>query len=176
VSSRSAPPVAVDLGPEPAWRSCGALLWALSAAVAAVWQGQLWGLAQAPAAWAACLGVAFVAGGVGWHLAGAPMARLEWTGREWRLGRRVQAPDQGGRHEAASAPRDLADTGSGAGQACAVEVTIDLGTWMLLRLRVAGQSRRSLLSPDWVAVSQRRVGLAWHGLRVALYATPASAA
>lgn len=170
--SRSAPPVAVDLGPEPAWRAGCMLLWALAAGAGALWQGQRWGLAPEPAVWGVCLGLALVSGWAGWHGASAPLARLEWTGREWRLRHRTPSSARAGRREDVNAPGDLADTDLGAEQACAPEVMIDLGPWMLLRLGGSGQSPRGLSSAGWVAVSRRHVGVSWHGLRVALYGAP----
>jgi hypothetical protein len=164
--------VAVELGPEPAWRACCVILWALVAAAVALWQSQRWGLAQGPAAWVVCLALALVSGWIGWRMAGAPVARLEWTGREWRFRQRVQASPRDGLHAQGGVLGDLVDAEQGAGLACSPEVMIDLGAWMLLRLGVPGRSRWSLRSPDWVAISQRRVGSPWHGLRVALYGAP----
>jgi len=164
--------VAVDLRSEPYWQAVCALLCALAAAAVALWQIQRWSLPQGPAIWGACLGLALLSGWMGWRMAGAPVARLEWTGGEWRFRQPVQPSARDGLYAPAGMPGALVDADWGAGQACAPEVTIDLGTWMLLRLGVPGRSRWGLLSPDWVAVSQRRVGLPWHGLRVALYGAP----
>lgn len=44
---------------------------------------------------------------------------------------------------------------------------IDTGPWMLLRLRVDGQA-----STQWVAVSAREAGPAWHLLRTAVFVQP----
>jgi hypothetical protein len=57
------------------------------------------------------------------------------------------------------------------GNAGALEVTIDLGGWLLLRLRpdTGGRVR-------WIAVSSSEAGVALHGLRAAAYARPAETA
>jgi hypothetical protein len=172
VLSRTAPAVAVELGPEPAWRACCTVLWALTAAMVAVWLSQRWGLAPGPVLCAVCLGLALVSGGIGWRMSGAPAARLEWTGRDWRLRQRMQASARAGLIEEGGVAADPVDAELGPRLACAPEVMIDLGTWMLLRLGVPGRSRWSVRFSGWVAVSQRRVGRSWHGLRVALYGAP----
>jgi hypothetical protein len=50
------------------------------------------------------------------------------------------------------------------GEPVEVEVMIDLGSWLLLRLRAGGRRTR------WLAVPRREAGSAWHSLRTALYA------
>jgi hypothetical protein len=53
------------------------------------------------------------------------------------------------------------------GRAGQLAVMIDTGPWMLLRLRVDGQA-----STQWVAVSAREAGPAWHLLRTAVFVQP----
>jgi hypothetical protein len=168
-SSRTAPPVAVELGPEPAWRACVAVLWALTAAVGALWQGPQWALSAGPVFWGVCLGLALVAGSIGWHLACVRTGRLEWTGREWRLRYRIPPFARSAALTESQAAGPTGDAEPAAAQGCAPDVMIDLGDWMLLRLGVPGRSPWGLPSAHWVAVSRRGVGLPWHGLRVALY-------
>jgi len=47
-----------------------------------------------------------------------------------------------------------------------VDLRLDLGGWMLLRLRTGR------LPAAWCAVSRREAGVGWHGLRLALYQPP----
>ncbi len=116
--------------------------------------------------------LALAAGAVAWHQGPDVPVRLAWTGQEWRaapwpgeargvLGvwRDTRGADLVDHHS--GLPGDPADLS----HPCVPGVMIDLGSWMLLRLGV----RRGLGCPDWVAVSAGELGLAWHGLRVALY-------
>ena len=169
--------MAVDLRPEPFWRAFAALLYALAAAVAALWQGQQWGLLQQPAAWAAALALVALAACMGWCGSTQAACRLEWTGREWRCRRRLQSRGPGGLQASESSAGtvgtgDLDAAGLGAEQSCVPAVMIDLGAWMLLRLEAMDKADTSRPSFQWVAVSQRLVGPSWHGLRVALYCAP----
>ena len=49
-----------------------------------------------------------------------------------------------------------------------VDLMMDLGGWMLLRARAEPVSRR-LRSGRWCGIRHADVGVAWHGLRLALY-------
>ena len=196
-TSRTPPPVAVDLGPEPFWRAFSALLCALATAVLALWQCQQWGMTQHPVAWAVALALVTLSACMGWRGTSKAACRLEWTGREWRCRRRLQSRGPGGLQASESSagavgtgdvePGDfgvgdtgVGDTGVGdlsaAGlvveQVCTPAVMIDLGVWMLLRLEATDKADGWRPSFQWVAVSQRLVGPSWHGLRVALYCAP----
>jgi hypothetical protein len=74
---------------------------------------------------------------------------LFWDGRRWHV-----AP--------------IARSGQHAG-AGSLEVTIDLGSWMLLRLDLPpdGGVRRTAV---WLPVARRSVGADWHALRCAVHA------
>lgn len=49
-----------------------------------------------------------------------------------------------------------------------VDLMMDLGGWMLLRVRAEPVSRR-LRPGRWCGIGRRDAGAAWHGLRLALY-------
>ena len=174
--------MAVDLRPEPFWRAFTALLYALAAAVVALWQGQHWGMMQEPGAWAAALALVALAACMGWRGSTQAACRLEWTGREWRCRRRLQSrgPGRPELSEIGVGDRGTGDIDAGgldtAGlvveQACTPAVMIALGVWMLLRLDATDQADGWRSSFRWVAVSQRLVGPSWHGLRIALYCAP----
>ena len=129
------------------------LLYALGAAVLAYW---LQALAMLPASGWVWLGDAF--GVVGAAGLGALLARralppdghqLLWDGQAWAL--RLRSPAN---PMAAAPPTPL----------LSVVMTLDLGGWLLLRLRpVTGNTR-------WQVARSACVGAAWHGLRVALTA------
>lgn len=176
---RTAPPVVVSLRPEPAWRVASAALACLTAVSLGAWA---WLLINATASLSA-LGLvtvgalALAVGAVAWGQGHGGPFRLAWTGQEWRVwpstgeARRVLGawpglPDASRVDHHTGLPGDPADPS----HPCSPGVMIDLGSWMLLRLGV----RRGLGCPDWVAVSAGELGLAWHGLRVALYCAPPS--
>jgi hypothetical protein len=191
-TSRTPPPVAVDLGPEPFWRAFSALLCALATAVLALWQCQQWGMTQHPVAWAVALALVTLLACMGWRGSSTALCRLEWTGREWCCRRRLQSRGPGRPEPSESGVADVGtgdveagdigvgDTGVGhlAAAGLVVEqvwtpiVMIDLGAWMLLRLEATDKADTWRPSFQWVAVSQRLVGPSWHGLRVALYCAP----
>ena len=51
------------------------------------------------------------------------------------------------------------------GEPGALDLMLDLGPWMLLRLRPAEPARRTI----WIPVSAADAGSAWHALRAAVY-------
>ena len=53
-----------------------------------------------------------------------------------------------------------------------VDLMMDLGGWVLLRVR-AEQAPRRLVPAGWCGISRRDAGGCWHGLRLALYQGPA---
>lgn len=96
-----------------------------------------WALAQLglAAAWAVAPGLAVAA--VAWRGCRSGEVALNWDGRAWT---------------ADGIPGRL-------------EVMVDLGTWLLLRMRLDGGAGRR-----WIAVSAGEAGLALHGLRAAVHA------
>ncbi len=115
----------------------------------AVWLA--WGVLHFPhrdSGWGLRLSIGLVVpavAGLGWALArrALPMrpGSLCWTGQQWIL----RSPD------------DLALRH--------VQVTIDLGVWLLLRLQPAAST-----ASIWRVAALRSAGPAWHALRVALHA------
>jgi len=55
---------------------------------------------------------------------------------------------------------------------CEIDIALDLGDWLMLRLRstFAAEPRRAI----WLPVQRRGFDASWHGLRCALYASPAA--
>jgi hypothetical protein len=102
-----------------------------------------WTLAQLglATAWAAAPGLAVAA--LAWRGCRSREVALTWDGRAWT---------------ADGIPGRL-------------EVMIDLGTWLLLRMRLDGGT-----APRWIAVSAGEAGLALHGLRAAVHARAAGTA
>lgn len=154
----------VELPLEPVWQATCTLLAALAAASLGTWALPHVGLAAAhPGLGLAIVWtIAGVAAAGTWRLGRSAAARLAWTGQAWRLW--TSAPP--------TEPTDPAFGCTASSQACAPQVMLDLGTWMLLRLGARG----GLGGPAWVAVSARGVGPSWHGLRVALYCAPSEPA
>ncbi len=150
---RNAPAVSAQLDAGRPEHALISLLYALSAAVLAYW---LQALAVLPASGWVWLVEAFGvagAGGLGALLARRALPpdghQLRWDGRAWALCLRSPAKPM-----AATAPIPLRS----------VVMTLDLGGWLLLRLRpVTGNTR-------WQVARSACVGAAWHGLRVALMA------
>ncbi len=99
-----------------------------------------------PELWTVAVAVALALAGVAAWRADLHSARgrLHWDGQRWTL------------------------------DECAVQpaVAVDLGGWMLLRLRRPG-ARFPLWPPLWRPLSVRRAGAAWVPLRAALYANSA---
>jgi hypothetical protein len=135
-----APPVGIVASNAGAWRWIHIGLPALAAGVVVAW---LLGLGEVDAigAGAAAAVAAFAAGLLARRLAQPQPLELRWDGRVWLAG----------------------------GEPVGVELMIDLGSWLLLRLS-GGRRRR------WLAVPQHEAGSAWHGLRAALYAPPGAPA
>jgi hypothetical protein len=80
---------------------------------------------------------------------------LRWDGRQWWW--------------TAESRRSAPSFDPAAARPCVIDVALDLGSWLMLRVRPAG------MSPDrtlWLPVQRRGFGASWHGLRCALYAPP----
>jgi hypothetical protein len=145
---RAPPAVAVETAPTRALRATQSLLFAAAAAALAAWVAQrlgFWRGAAGAGAGAAVLGAA-----VGWRLRTSAPARVAWTGAAWEM---------------ATGP-----AGGGGTPIPPPEVAVDLGRWMLLRLRPPGHR------PLWVEATERGAGDAWPAWRAAVYsrAVPSS--
>ena len=141
---RAPPPFDLTLHDAPAWRVVQALLWALAG-------GSLgaWGAARVEAMTGAGVGLAVAAaaaaaaGAMGWRLARPQQQRVRWSGQRWET---LQQQHW---------------------QPATLQAMLDLGGWMLLRVRpVHGRS-------CWIGVSDAAMGPPGHLLRAALYC-PAS--
>ncbi len=134
---RAAPAVSVRCTGGPLWRAWCAGLPVLAAAALVSWGFGHAGLPGLAAGATVCV--------VGLLLAWAWWRRpshttvLAWDGQEWTVD----------------------------GHPGALAVMLDLGGWLLLRLRLGGRP-----SIRWVPVSAREAGTAWHGLRAAAFAPP----
>lgn len=148
---RSAPPpVDLTLPSGRRERGIAAALYAVAAAVLGAWVLAQVGVLQA-AAWGPLL-AGFACGFAGWWVLRPLQGRLRWDGECWWL-----------------LPCDQP-----AFRLQRVELMIDAGGWLLLRVRTAGSWRRA--SPGrWCAISGHEAGAAWHGLRLALYHGPVGA-
>ena len=83
---------------------------------------------------------------LGWHAVQPMRGMLRWDGKAWWYAQQPEAA-----HPLHS-----------------VDLMMDLGGWMLLRARAEPVSRR--LQPGrWCGIRHADVGVAWHGLRLALY-------
>jgi hypothetical protein len=99
-----------------------------------------WGLQRAELPVAPALLAACVVALVAWRLNAAPAVTLVWDGRRW---------------QADGTPGSL-------------EVMLDFGSWLLLRLRPEGRR-----GGRWIALDAAEVGASLHALRAALYARAA---
>ena len=91
-------------------------------------------------AWPALL-VVLPAAALAWRLARTESVTLAWDGQRW----------------------------SADGRPGGLELMIDLGPWMLLRLQPDEPARRAI----WIPVSVADAGAAWHALRAAVYSRAA---
>jgi hypothetical protein len=133
---RQPPPVSVRCSGGRPWRALNLGLPALAAAALAAWAAGHAGAAPAPMLAAAALAAAAAAFAFARVLPGP--ADLRWDGQAWT---------------ADGVPGTL-------------DIAVDAGAWMLLRLRpAAGGAVR------WLPVGAAEAGAAWHGLRVAAFAT-----
>ena len=113
---RAAPPVQMACGRDRRWSATVAALTALSAATLAAWLGWQARWWEGPPAlqWTLAPAIAAVLGGWTWHrLQRSPERRLVWDGSAWTLD---EAPAQ-------------------------VELMIDLGDWLLLRVTTTADGR-----------------------------------
>jgi len=141
---RSPPPVAVRTGGGPVWRGVQAALPALGLAVLKLWTLRLADVPMAVAAPAALL-LGSAIGTWLWRRKAWRTTALAWDGAAWTVDGTPVTPT----------------------------ITLDLGGWLLLRLRtgpVVAAGALGLRPPSWLAVSAHEAGPSWHGLRVALVA------
>jgi hypothetical protein len=148
---RAAPAVDAALDAGGRERMLIVLLHGLAGATLALWATAHAGLdspmATLAGAGAACAVMAALGAWLARRALPIDAGRLRWDGEGWRwLG--------------------LVDLPLGR-----LEVSLDLGVWVLLRLHPANGAR-----PMWRVASQRAAGGAWHGLRVALAAHAGAAA
>jgi hypothetical protein len=128
---RTAPPVSVRCTGGAVWRAVRAGLPVLALVTLVFWMALHRGLAQAQAAAVAAV-VLLAAALPAWRFNRTPAVVLAWDGERWT------ADGEPGR----------------------LEVTMDLGAWLLLRLHPG----------RWIAVAAGEAGPAWHGLRAAAHA------
>jgi len=139
---RAPPAVSVEARTGTGWRAFQSLLHASAIGTAAwwlVWQLE-WGLAGM---WAAA-GLAVLAGVLGWALSAAPPMTIAWTGARW----------------------SLSVAGADAGDVAAPQVMLDLGGWMLLRLRPQDGGRG-----HWAALARADAATSWQVFRAAVYSS-----
>ena len=131
---RQPPPVAVTCSGGVPWRAGRAALAAAAAASFAAWAGGH--LRDGALGWPVALLLSGLAGWSAWRAAAPRPLELAWDGCCW----------------------------SADGRPGACEPMLDLGGWLLLRLRPADAPAR------WIAVTAGEAGPRWHALRAALYA------
>ena len=131
---RAAPAVSVRCTGGLGWRAAAAVLPALTIAVLVVWALEHADLARMAAAVGLVAGL--ITGILAWRRLAPRAVQLAWDGQTWSVD----------------------------GLPGALAVMLDLGPWLLLRLRAPGQG-----GAHWVPVSAAEVGPAWHALRAAAY-------
>lgn len=135
---RHPPPVAVTCSGGVPWRAARSALAAAAAASFAAWASGH--LRDGLPAWPVALLFAVLAGVLAWRAAAPRPVELVWDGQCWR-----------------------ADGTTGA-----CDLMLDLGDWLLLRLRAADAPAR------WIGVSRGEAGPRFHALRAALYSPAAN--
>jgi hypothetical protein len=138
------PPVAVRTGTGRAWRAFQALAWAVSAGVLGLWAMRQLDAGALQAALAGAVAVAAMLP-LAWRLSRARPAELQWTGARWLL------------VDGSGDSRTVADR----------SVRVDLGGWMLVRLRCREGGTRTRVA--WMALSRAEARAQWSALRAALY-------
>ena len=144
---RASPPIEISLNRYGWWHAAVATLASVTAAAVAAWaltvsnQRNGWEIALV----IACAALAIALGA---STAGTSPAVLRWDGQAWRL-------SQG----AGAGVRVLEGT---------LQVSIDLGPWMLLRFVAASPDRRRIIV--WLPVQRPGLEAGWHALRCAVHA------
>ncbi len=134
---RTAPAVSVRCTGGPLWRAWCAGLPVLAASAVVSWACLHAGLPGLAAGAAVCVAGSLAAWA--WWRRPSQDRMLAWDGRQWSVD----------------------------GHPGTLAVMLDLGGWLLLRLRQGGR-----MSTRWVPVSAHEAGTAWHGLRAAVFAPP----
>ncbi|WP_140633058.1 hypothetical protein [Methylibium rhizosphaerae] len=140
---RTAPAVAVTVHRSPRWIGFVALLTFLALAASVAWAVA----GVSPLQWLGVAGAALLGGTVLATERRRKPVGLRWDRQRWHLER---APWGAVRQEVA----------------VALQVAVDLGDWMLLRLQ-AGEGFRA--SRTWLAVQRTAAEGDWHALRCAVY-------
>ena len=156
---RAAPPIDCPLADGRVERRLIAALHAATGAVLGAW---LLASVDAPipplGAAVGLLAAAVAAGLIGLRLARRTLPvtsqRLRWDGQRWAL---FSASAATASLRAASAPAVAQPLGE-------LSVALDLGPWLLLRLRIDGGARR------WAVLRRQVAAAQWHGLQLALRA------
>lgn len=146
------PEVQVTIRDHSVWRAAALLLTASVIGVLCAWAAQSWRAQNLVTAWLALLLVP-AAAGLGASLWRAFPVALKFTGSTWivwRADRAHEAPVQG--H---------------------VQVSLDLGAWMLLRFIPVAEATGA--RPRWLPVHSSSLAPQWHALRCALYTSRPSA-
>ena len=135
---RAAPAVAVRAAGGRAWRAVQALAPALAAGACTAWTLQYL-QADLPTALGGATALAVAVALIAWTRSVPRAVHLAWDGQCW-----------------------TAD-----GSVGSLQLMIDLGPWILMRLRPDGGGALT-----WVACTQAEAGTAWHLLRAAVYSRP----
>ena len=197
---RTPPPVSVRLGPEPTWEAVCAGLSGLAAACLALWvalhaaswlgqarltDGPWWPLDLSAVSHGVSPVLLGIAGAwVGRRYAKVRPLQLAWTGQAWQARKvcddalaHAAAADQAAKGEAPAPAERFGPEGFGPWMLCEPTLMIDLGSWILMRVRVSSDGSLRTSGLSWRAVSASQMDpWSWHGLRVALHCARASAA
>lgn len=190
---RTPPPVHIRLGRDLIWQAASAALSGLSGACLGwwivlhtapllgyiPWSGGLWRLPDLPVVWFSLvpLSLGWASGWTGWRWVRVEPLQLAWTGQAWQarpvrdgIGGADPAVDQVGALTRSELIRGIEAPPGTPWRACEPVLMIDLGAWMLLRLRWQGHGSHQHSAVVWRAVSASQVDpWSWHGLRVALH-------
>lgn len=182
---RTPPPVSALLEQDRLWQGACAALSGLAGVCLGVWLA-LHGaalfdppsctrlsasLAEDCALWTWVLPVLLgvVAGEAAWRPAGAQALVLGWTGNQWQAQLLEGTLSAGGAVPACN-PLSISERVPASTVACEPALMIDLGHWMLLRLKFPSLAPGQAVRASWHALSASRMDpWSWHGLRIALH-------
>jgi len=196
---RTPPPVHIRLGRDLSWQAVSTALAGLAGACLGwwmvlhaaplfgytLWSGSLWALSDLPVGWFSLvpLSLGLAAGWAGWRWARAEPLQLAWTGHVWQarpvcdgISGADPAVDQVEYISGSELMHGIEAPPGAPWRACEPALMIDLGAWMLLRLRWPGDGSTQRQGEVWLAVAASQVDpWSWHGLRVALHCARSSA-